>query len=252
MPGIEGRVFHLNVNCTDLDTSLAFYRDTVGLTAAVHTAPEHPQPGAAFRLASAQWDAWIMAGSRGLEDVVIDLLQWKVPEPSPGPAHGGFERIRLGVPDGSSLASDVASDPDGVPLEIVARDGPRVAGVVVACSDLDESQAFYRDVVGLSRAGASTFCDSRGPDSFSIELTAGAPVARPRIATDVGIYRLALLTDDLDRSYGVLTAAGVHPYSPPATLDMGLGLPALRALFFPDPDGTTLELIEQPSPADGP
>lgn len=33
---------------------------------------------------------------------------------------------------------------------------------------------------------------------------------------------------------------------------MGLGLPALRALFFPDPDGTTLELIEQPSPADGP
>ena len=138
-------------------------------------------------------------------------------------------------------------DPDGVPFEIVDHDGPRVAGVVVGCSNLDRSQGFYGDVLGLSRVGASTFCDSRGPESFAIELASSPRPARPRIATDIGIYRLAMLTDDLDRAARELTAAAVHPYSPPATLDMGPGLPILRALFFPDPDGTTLELIEQPA-----
>ena len=244
--GIDGRVFHLNVNCSDLDTSLSFYRDAVGLIPTVHTAPGRPQPGGAFGLAAAQWEAWIMASGHGLEDVVIDLLQWNVPRPSRAAAPGGFERLRLGVRDGSSLRAGVAFDPDGVRVEIVDCGGPRVAGVVVGCSDFDDSQAFYRDVVGLLRAGATTFCDSRGPGSFSIELAPGPRPSHPRIATDIGLYRLALLVEDLDRAHNILTAAGVHPYSPPATLDMGPGLPALRALFFPDPDGTTLEVIEQP------
>jgi catechol 2,3-dioxygenase-like lactoylglutathione lyase family enzyme len=73
-----------------------------------------------------------------------------------------------------------------------------------------------------------------------------ATPVRPRQATDLGPYRVALLTDDLDRDYQGLLAAGVTPYSPPATLDMGPGLPTLRAVFFPDPDGTTFELIERP------
>jgi len=244
---IDGRIFHVNVNCSDLDTSLSFYREAVGLTAAVHTTPGRPQPGGAFGLTTAQWDAWIMTSGHGVEDVVIDLLEWKVPRPSQAGEPGGFERLRLGVRDGSRLAAGFAVDPDGVRIEIVDRDGPRVAGVVVGCSDVDESQAFYQDVVGLSRVGATTFCDSRGPGSFSIELAPAHRPSRPRIATDVGIYRLALLVGDLDRAHDTLTAAGVHPYSPPATLDMGPGLPALRALFFPDPDGTTLELIEQPA-----
>ena len=42
---------------------------------------------------------------------------------------------------------------------------------------------------------------------------------------------------------------GARRYSPPATLDMGPGLPPLRAVFFADPDGTTLELIEPPADA---
>src|SRR2546428_194447 len=41
------RVFHVNVNCSDLERSLAFYR-AVGLTPATRTRPEGPQAGAAF------------------------------------------------------------------------------------------------------------------------------------------------------------------------------------------------------------
>lgn len=246
MAGIHGRIFHVNVNCSNLETSLAFYRDRVGLTASVRTAPRHPQPGAAFGLDRAQWDAWIMTASGGLDEVVLDLLEWKVPGPSHPRGPGGFQRLRVGVHPDSPLASEDAVDPDGTALEIVARDRPRVAGVVVGCSNLEASQAFYRNVLGLSPTAASTFSDARGPEVFSIELASVAVSPRPRVATDLGIYRLALLTDDLDRDSDALTAAGVSPYSPPAALDMGPGLPSLRALFFPDPDGTTFELIEQP------
>jgi catechol 2,3-dioxygenase-like lactoylglutathione lyase family enzyme len=31
VPITPNRIFHVNVNCTDLDRSLAFYRDLVGL-----------------------------------------------------------------------------------------------------------------------------------------------------------------------------------------------------------------------------
>lgn len=39
--------YHVNVNCSDLDVSLAFYRDVLGFSPVVHTAPD-VQPGAAF------------------------------------------------------------------------------------------------------------------------------------------------------------------------------------------------------------
>jgi catechol 2,3-dioxygenase-like lactoylglutathione lyase family enzyme len=247
MPGLRGRIFHVNVNSSDLEASLVFYRDQIGLTALVRTTPLHPQAGQAFGLDVAQWDAWIMTGADGLDEVVIDLLEWKVPRPGRPTDPGGFARLRLGVQPDSVVASPQALDPDGTVLEIVARDRPHVAGVVVSCSDLEASQAFYRDVLGLSPSADSTFCDGRGPEVFSIELTSVPVGPRPRVATDLGLYRVAMLTDDLGRDYDALTAAGVRPYSPPVTLDMGPGLPELRAVFFPDPDGTTFELIEQPA-----
>jgi hypothetical protein len=60
------------------------------------------------------------------------------------------------------------------------------------------------------------------------------------------MYRMALLTDDIDADYDELRAHGVTCASPPTHLDMGPGIPTLRALLFLDPDGTALELIEVP------
>jgi catechol 2,3-dioxygenase-like lactoylglutathione lyase family enzyme len=65
-------------------------------------------------------------------------------------------------------------------------------------------------------------------------------------ANQLGMYRLALYTDDIDRDYADLVARGVRCLTPPATLEMGPGIPTLRALMFEDPDGTVLELIEPP------
>ena len=48
---------HAGVMVGQLEASLAFYRDRLGLIPSTHTQPETPQDGAAFGLDTAQWDA---------------------------------------------------------------------------------------------------------------------------------------------------------------------------------------------------
>ena len=242
---MTAHLFHVNVNCGELETAVGFYRDTVGLSPLTRTTPTRPQPGDAFGLDEVQWDAWILTGDDGLGGVALDLLEWRTPPPHRPAEAGGGRRLRL-VARAGALPRGATTDPDGTSVEIVAGPAPRVAGLVVGCADLEASAAFYGEVVGLERVDRSRFCDERGPQVFTVELVT-APPARPRAANDVGIYRLALITDTLDRDYRALLAAGVQPYSPPASLDMGPGLPGLRAVFFPDLDGFTLELIERPA-----
>ena len=249
MPGIEGRVFHVNVNCSQLSHALAFYRDRVGLSAVAHTQPTHPQPGDAFRLEEAQWDAWILAGSSGLDGVALDVLEWQRPRPHDAGQVGGWSVLRLGASASTPLRKAPLCDPDGTMVEIVGRGDAHVAGVVLACSDPGASSEFCRDVLGLRSTDGLTFFDDRGPSVFSIELAPTTAPWRSRAANDLGVYRVAFVTADLDRDHAALVAAGVRPFSPPATLDMGPGLPNVRAIVFPDPDGTAFELIERPTPA---
>jgi glyoxylase I family protein len=179
MPIAATRIFHFNVNCSDLRRSLAFYQDLVGLVPATHTVPA-PQPGEAFALPTAQWDAWILTGARGYEGVVLDLLEWQTPPPTGHPyssaAHLGFARLGVQVRDLDGLAARlgaagvdclgpphpvelggqvvgrafVAADPDGTLVEFTAGDDDRVAFLVVNCSDLERSVRFYTEIVGLS------------------------------------------------------------------------------------------------------
>jgi catechol 2,3-dioxygenase-like lactoylglutathione lyase family enzyme len=295
-------IFHVNANCSELARSLAFYRDLVGLTPSTHTAPG-AQPGAAFDLETARWDAWILTGARGFDGVALDLLEWKVPRPTgrafEHPVHLGlarlgfttrdldarYARLRAGGADcfgpphdvevdGAVVArAFVAADPDGVLIEFTAGDVDELAFVVVHCSDLDRSVRFYRDVVGLPvryrlapqrQDGAplriagtvewesAVLGDPSGRTAFTVMLVAWTepreldPPARD--ANQLGLYRLAMLTDNIDRDYHELRSHGARCVSPPAQLDMGPGLPSLRALLFHDPDGTALELIASPSP----
>jgi hypothetical protein len=81
-----------------------------------------------------------------------------------------------------------------------------------------------------------------------LEWKTPAPVGRPYAkGNHLGIYRMAFLVEDAHQSYEALREEGVE-CPPPVWLDMGPEIPidGLHALFFPDPDGTCLELIEQP------
>jgi catechol 2,3-dioxygenase-like lactoylglutathione lyase family enzyme len=301
------RVFHLNVNCSDLERSLGFYRDLLGLTQGAHTVPTEPQAGAAFGLEQAQWDAWILSDSRGFGvGTALDLLEWQVPRPTgvPYPAanHLGFGRLgfasddvdglyeRLvaagvdctGAPHDIGLAGAppvrafVCADPDGTLVEFVTgppgREGNQLSFVAINCSNLERSLEFYVGVLGCSvkhrfAPGPSDGAALRlGPEvewemayvddpsdtgTFALDLVEWK---RPRSdgpaypsANHLGIYRMAFFTDDIDRDHDALQRAGVECVTPPAGLEMGPGIPSLRALLFPDPDGTMLELIESPN-----
>jgi catechol 2,3-dioxygenase-like lactoylglutathione lyase family enzyme len=239
----RGHVFHVNVNCSDLAASLDFYRG-FGLEPTVRTAPEQPQPGDAFALELAQWDAWILAGADGYGAPVLDLLEWQVPKPGRPVDGGGFRAVHLA---GAVPARTDTVDPDGTTVIVTPGDRAAVRGVTIACSDVDRAQRFYEAALGLAPAGRGTLADPRGPDVFTVELEPAAGTATPKAANDLGVYRLAFLTAALEADCARLDELGARRYSPPATLDMGPGLPALRAVLFADPDGTTLELIESPA-----
>jgi catechol 2,3-dioxygenase-like lactoylglutathione lyase family enzyme len=168
LDGAKG--FHVNVNCRDLERSRRFY-EAIGLRAATHTAPDTVQPGDAFGLAQAQWDAWILAGANGFDAGVVDLLQWHTPAPDGAPPANlhtqGFQRVGMLVPDldaamraavdaGGEIWGEpsahgevrlvLGNDPDGVAIELVQAGGPSTSFVGVACSDLERSVGWYRSI----------------------------------------------------------------------------------------------------------
>jgi catechol 2,3-dioxygenase-like lactoylglutathione lyase family enzyme len=294
------RIFHVNVNCTDLGRSLAFYSDVIGLKPATRTTPEAPQPGAAFGLDDdVKWDAWILQGDAGYDSPVLDLLQWQLPPPigvpPQHPTATGFIRLcfttsdleamherivrsgghcrtpprALDLGSGTTVPMFICLDPDGVELEFIEGRDTRMSHIAVNCADLDRSRQFYEDVVGLvpvyemrpprqsgELLGVDGEIELRGrvlsdpASGFMVELVGwDSPkprVERARQANELGIFRMAWLTDDIDRDHAALLAAGVSCFSPPVDLHMGPGLPDLRALLWRDPDGACLELIETP------
>lgn len=169
---------HMNVNCTDLDRSLAFYRDLIGLRPATHTNPP-PQDGTGFGLSGdVQWDAHILHDDRS-GGPAIDLLEWQRPTPVGSPParanEVGFARVCLSHPDldelhGSFVAAGVHTwsapadaevagaamrflcsfDPDGTCVEFIEMPGAvRLVHAGLNCTDLDRSAAWYREIMGL-------------------------------------------------------------------------------------------------------
>jgi catechol 2,3-dioxygenase-like lactoylglutathione lyase family enzyme len=299
-------VVHVNANCSDLDRSLRFYRDLVGLTPLTHTSPPEPQDGSGFGLpGKARWDAWLLHDARGLAAPGLDLLEWKEPRPTGRPYaeanHLGLFRLCLTAPDLGALHARLAEagvpclspptvapidpaagfsvrffctrDPDGTTVEFVEQPGPtRMMHVNVNCSDLARSAEWYGRVLGLEPIGRS----SPGPvdgtgfalpgkvewraeflavpgqaDPFVVDLLewrTPRPLGRPYAsANHLGLYRLAFLVEDARACHAELVRQGVDA-SPPVWLDMGPEVPidGLFAVFFRDPDGTCLELIQRP------
>jgi glyoxylase I family protein len=169
-----------------------------------------------------------------------------------------------------------ARDPDGTAIEFIQDLGApgelRLMHVNVNCSDLGRSGEWYRRVLGLATLGRS----SPGPvdgagfgwngpcewqaeflavpgavDPFIVDLLewktprpTGAPPGR---ANQLGLFRLAFLVEDAHAAHAELLRHGAWT-SPPVWLEMGPEVPidGLWAVFFRDPDGTCLELIQRP------
>lgn len=297
-------VMHVNINCSDLERSLAFYRDRVGLVPQSHTNPM-PQDGAGFGLSGqVVWDAHLLHDDRGFAGAAVDLLEWKSPPPLGQPAreanHLGFLRLCFRHPDLDALHRALegagfacrsrpisvpvladqsvrffcCEDPDGTVIEFVERPGAvRMSHININCRDLDRSSEWYQRVLGVSaiaeRAeppaasgagfGLDGDCTYRAdflavggdPESLILDLLewkSPRPIGRPFVeANHLGIFRMAFMVEDARSSCAALDRLGVD-HSGPCWLEMGPEIPidGLNAVFFRDPDGTCLELIETP------
>ncbi|MGE0211584.1 MAG: VOC family protein [Parvibaculaceae bacterium] len=136
--------------------------------------------------------------------------------------------------------------------------------------DLDRSIAFYRDLLGFElvqtreRRGVEieTVVGFRnvdlriaflklpsapvGPSGHHLELIQYLSPKGVRLdvrTCDTGSAHLALETDSIAEDYARLTAAGVEVVSPPVTFTGGVA-GAMQALYFRDPDGFTVELVQ--------
>ena len=182
--------------------------------------------------------------------------------------------VSVPVLAGRSVRFFCASDPDGAAIEFLESPGPtRLFHVNLNCRDLDASSAWYRRVLGLvpiaERAeppaadgagfGFPGDCAYRAdflvvpdaPGSLILDLLEWkrpCPIGRPLAeANHLGLFRMAFLVASADASCAELDRLGVS-HSGPCRLDMGPGIPidGLTAVFFRDPDGACLELIEAP------
>ncbi|MBW2266969.1 MAG: VOC family protein [Deltaproteobacteria bacterium] len=183
----------------------------------------------------------------------------------------------LDVPLGSAVADSVRAlcfrDPDGTVLELIERPESSVqaAHVNINCSDIALSHEWYERVLGLKTLGSSApgpvpgtlfgmpgdiewdarFLLPPEGGQLAVDLLewkhptpVGSPSAR---ANQLGIFRMAFLVDDAHEAHAELLRQGVDA-PPPVFLDMGPEIPVdgVWAVFFRDPDGTCLELIQSP------
>ena len=142
--------------------------------------------------------------------------------------------------------------------------------VNVNCSDYDRSLAFYerlgfRELWRVPETNTPEVAAAVGMPPYRVK---GALIAlqgvTPPLVIDLlewksprdesppyphlyhyGIARIALATNDLDGDIAKLSAAGVEFLSKPASMPPSSGSRA-RFVCFKDPDGTILELVENP------
>jgi len=165
----------------------------------------------------------------------------------------------------------------------------RIIHMNIVCSDLDKSLKFYRDVLGGHVVGERGIGERKGPGiSRSAETAVGMGFTGTKTAeyraclirfgrgkldtvidllqwiappstgkpydtmNNVGIVRIALEVEDIEKAYNDLKAKGVEFLSPPQRTEL-FQSPAegvtvkptpIKFAMFKDPDGTALELVQ--------
>lgn len=136
----------------------------------------------------------------------------------------------------------------------------------LSVTNLDRSIQFYRDLLGMKvdwridHKKGETFekiVGLKGVDVsyamlsgwggrieiFEYHSPPGEAYPPDRGVNDQGITHFAFEVDEIDRLYGELASRGVRFNSPPQVVR-----PGVKAAYFHDPDGITVELVEYSSP----
>jgi glyoxylase I family protein len=142
----------------------------------------------------------------------------------------------------------------------------------ITVSSLERSLAFWRDVLGFEPshtahqtgemaseitgvAGAEIkLAVMRAPGGHKIELLEylAPPERKPRVdlrPCDVGSVHVALIVDDLEAILSAINASGWKGAGKPQILQSGPNA-GKRVIYVRDPDGTTIEFMQQPPRVD--
>ncbi len=202
-------------------------------------------------------------------DVGLQALGFTVPSVQDAVAalHSAGATSAVGRRPGS--VADVVIDADGVPLELTEDIGSsatfRYARLV--CSDLDRSTDWYGTIgfepVG-SRRTVSWDTDAGDgevdeltvalgpPGGFSLQLTSwpgrGSSGIAHQSPNHRGLFRMALRVDDISAAATAARAAGIDASDAAFIPLPGTPLGGATVSFFRDPDGVTVELVENPQP----
>lgn len=105
---------------------------------------------------------------------------------------------------------------------------------------LEEPAQWYACLISYGEAGGDTIIDLL---HFVKPATTGKPNNR---LNNVGISRICLNVEDIDKAYNKLKAEGIEFISPPIDLEMRMGQPPTRTCNCKDPDGIIITLEQHP------
>lgn len=140
----------------------------------------------------------------------------------------------------------------------------------VTVSDLDRSIEFYRDELGLEITLGPTevfegealsrglgvpgaklrlvvFKVGAGELELLQYISPQSPVDEPMPNNTLGAMHVAFEVDNIEEKYRELQSRGIEFFTPPNVVTEG-PLEGLNWVYFKDPDGITLELIEYNPP----
>lgn len=143
-----------------------------------------------------------------------------------------------------------------------------VAHIGITVRDMDRALVFYGGILGMEKVGEATFSGEeisrltrlKGAVLRAVYLTSSREIKGPPLEllhfiqpmvdkrmpyvqlNNPGITEVAFWVDDIERVYAKLLDKNVEFYSTPQLFESAEY--KVKAVYFFDPDGTTLELIQ--------
>jgi catechol 2,3-dioxygenase-like lactoylglutathione lyase family enzyme len=126
-----------------------------------------------------------------------------------------------------------------------------VTRIIIPVSDLDRATSFYTNALAFARVDGAEppgMALRLGTETIELVRQTGRPVPRDSRSNDRWFQHLAIVVSNIDQAYAIVLREGAAPIStgPQELPAWNPNAGGIRAVYFRDPDGHPLELIQFP------